>query len=99
MEESGRSLSQLSIYLSLPAPPASHLSGAAEANLDLVPLDDHRNLAPVVRVLQHLLKPLLVFEDIDVFEGNLAPGEVRTGSRGESSEILTENECLVRRHE
>jgi hypothetical protein len=42
--------------------------------------------------LQHPFEPGFVFEHVDIFEGNLAPGEVRTGSRGVLSKILSKND-------
>ena len=68
---------------------SSYLSGAAEADGYLAILDDHGNLAPAVGQLHHALETGVVFQDVDIVEGNFAPGEVRTGSRSKSSQVLT----------
>jgi hypothetical protein len=74
--------------------PAGHLdfSPAVEAGSDFPVLDDHWNAAPAVGQLQHPFETGIVFEHIDIFEGNLAPGEIRTGSRSVLSKILSKND-------
>ena len=69
----------------------SDFSGAAEADADFTVLDDHRNLAPAIGELSHALKAGVVFQDVDIIEGHFAQGEVRTGSRSKSSQILAVN--------
>ncbi len=81
-----------------PAPPALDLSRASEAYRYLAAFDDNGNLAPVVGISQHTAQPFFIFEDIDVVEGDLAPGVFRTGSRSIGSEILPEDQNLVRCH-
>jgi len=63
----------------------SHLSSAAKADRDLPILDDYGNLAPAIGELHHAFEAGIVFQDVDVFKRNFTPGEVRTGSRSESS--------------
>src|SRR5512143_2177454 len=66
----------------------SDLSGAAEADGHLAILDDHGNLSPAMGELHHALETSVVFQDIDIVKRNFAPGEVRTGSRSKSSQVL-----------
>ena len=66
----------------------SDLSGAAEADGHLAILDNHGNFAPAVGQLHHAFDTGVVFQDVDVVEGNFAPGEVRTGSRSKGSKVL-----------
>jgi hypothetical protein len=42
-------------------------------------------------MLEHPLEAILVFEHVDVFKGNLAAGEILTGSRSVGSKIFAEN--------
>lgn len=66
----------------------SDLSGAAEADGYLAILDDHGNLPPAIGEPHHALETGVVFQDVDIVKRNLAPGEVRTGSRSKSSQVL-----------
>jgi hypothetical protein len=67
-------------------------SPAIEADTNLAGVDNHRNAALAVGQFQHAFKAGIVFQDVDVFEWNLAPGEVRTGSRSVLSKILSEDD-------
>jgi len=42
--------------------------------------------------LQHPFEAGFVFKHVDIFERNLTPGEVRTGSRCVLSKILSKND-------
>jgi hypothetical protein len=86
--------------LSAPTPVGVlNFSVAFEADRDLAGLDDYRDLAPAVGKLQHARQTGIVFQDIDVFERNLATGEVLTGPRGVASEILAKNNnCFHNSH-
>jgi hypothetical protein len=53
-------------------------------------------MAAAFGIGEHALKAIVVLEHIDILEGDLSPGEIRTGSRGVGSEILAENENLFR---
>jgi hypothetical protein len=76
-----------------PTPSAvSNLSVAAETDRDFTFFHNHRYLAATVGILEHALKSFIVFQNVDILEGNLAPGEVLTGSRSVGSQILAENE-------
>ena len=76
-----------------PTPSAvSNLSAAAETDRDFTFFHNHRYLAATVGILEHALKSLIVFQNVDILEGNLAPEEVLTGSRSVGSQILAENE-------
>ena len=72
------------------------LSAAAEADRDLAVFYDHRDLAATIRILQHTPETLLVLQNVDVLERDLASGEILTGSRSVGSQILTENKRWCR---
>lgn len=76
--------------------PALNLSRAAEADRDLSPFDYNRDLTPVLGVFQHPLETCIVLQHVDVIERNLATGVIRTGRRGILSEILAEDQNLIR---
>lgn len=99
-ERQARSLCLKSLSLSelADAVGRSYLSRAAEADRHLPCFDNDGDLPPVVRVFQHTLETRLVLQDIDIVEGDFTPGVVRTGLRGIGSEILSENQNLVRWH-
>jgi hypothetical protein len=42
-------------------------------------------------MLQHAREAVVILEHVDILEGNLAPGEILTGSRSVRSEILAED--------
>jgi hypothetical protein len=71
---------------------ALDFSAAAESDRDFAFFYDHRYLAATVRILQHALKPLVILQNVDVFEWDLASREILTGSRSIGAQILTENE-------
>lgn len=82
-----------------PAPPVGlDFSGAFEADGDGLAFDDHWNLAPAFGNLQHPFQTGFVFEHVDVFKGDLAAAESLTGSGSVGSEVLPENQHLVRSH-
>ena len=68
-----------------------HFSAAAESNGGLAGLDDHGYLAAAIGMLQHAREAVVILEHVDILEGNLAPGEILTGSRSIRSEILAED--------
>jgi hypothetical protein len=74
-----------------PAPPALNFSTAVEADGHCAVLNDHGYFAPAVAIAEHPGEPSFVFEHVDVFERNLAAGEILTGSRRVGSEILAKN--------
>ena len=69
----------------------SDFSGTAKADGHFAVLDDYRNLTPAVGQLSHAFEAGIVFQDIDIVEGHLASGEVRTGSRSKGSQVLAVN--------
>jgi len=71
------------------------LSAAAIADGDFACFHDHRNLAAAVGNFQHALQARWVFKHVDILERNLATGEIRTGSRGVRSKVLSENFYFV----
>ena len=73
-----------------PAPPASDFSRTAESDGDFAGFDDDRHLAPALGELEHLLQARFVFQDVDVFMGNLAAGEGLPGPGRIGSEIFSE---------
>jgi hypothetical protein len=73
-----------------PAPPALDFSRAAEADGNFAGFDDDRHLAAAFSQFEHLLQPGLVFQDIDVFMGNLAAGKGLPGPGRVGSEIFSE---------
>jgi hypothetical protein len=72
-------------------PPASHFSGAAEADGHFAALDDHRHLATAIGMLQHFRQRIIVFEHVAVFEGNLPAREGLPGRGGIRSKFFAEN--------
>lgn len=66
-------------------------SRAAEADGDLAGFEDDRHLAPAVGQVQHALQALLIFQDVDVFEGNLAAGVSLPGAPGVGSELFAKD--------
>ena len=67
-----------------------NISRATVANGDFAGFDDDRDLAAAFGELEHLLQARFVFQDVDVFMGNLAAGEGLPGPGGIGSEIFTE---------
>jgi hypothetical protein len=56
-------------------------------------------LAATVRVLQHTHQSSVIFEHIDVFEGNPSAGEILTGSRSIGSKILAKDKDWFAAHQ
>jgi hypothetical protein len=69
-----------------------NFSAAAKTNGDCARFDDHRYLPAAIRMLKHAGKTFIVLENVDIFKGNFAPGEVLTGSRSIGSEILPKDQ-------
>ena len=70
-------------------------SGAAEADRDFARLDDHGDIALVVRQFEHPLESCRVLQDVDVIERNVALGIRLTGVARVGSEILAEDQNFV----
>ena len=66
-------------------------SRAAEADRYLAGLNDYGDFSSSVGEPHHAFQAGLVFQYIDVFEGNLSAGEVLTGSRSVWSKVLAKN--------
>jgi len=49
-------------------------------------------------MFQHASETLVVFQHIDILEGNFAAGEILTGSRSIGSKILAEDENAITDH-
>jgi hypothetical protein len=81
-----------------PAPPASDLSTAAEADRDFSRFDNYRYLTTTVRILKHVLETFVIFQNVDVFEGYFAPGVIRTGSRCVGSKIFAKDKDRIGTH-
>ena len=75
---------------------ALYLSRSPEAYRDLSAFDDNRDVEPVVGIFQHPLETRIVLQHVDVIERNLATGVIRTGRRGILSEILAEDQHVIR---
>ena len=73
---------------------ALNFSRAAEANGDFAGFDNDRNFSPAIGQLQHAFEAGWVFEHVDIFERDLTPGEIRTGSRSIRSKVLAKNESF-----
>jgi len=73
-----------------PAPPGLDLSRAAETDGDFAGLDDDRHLTPALGKLEHALQARFVFQDVDVFMGNLTAGEGLPGPGRIGSELFSE---------
>jgi hypothetical protein len=69
-------------------------SGAAEADRHLAGFEDNGDIALAVREPEHAVKPRVVAQDVDIFEGNFALRVSLTGFACVRSEILTEDENL-----
>jgi hypothetical protein len=76
-----------------------NLSATAETDGYFAGLDDYRYLSSAVRVLQHTRQAGGIFEDVDVFERNFAPGEILTGPRSIGSKILAEDKDWFAAHQ
>ena len=74
-------------------------SAAAEADSEFAAFDDHRNMPAALGQAEHSLQAIRIFEDIDIIEGDLATGEILTGSRGIGSKVLTVNLSFFVRHD
>jgi hypothetical protein len=66
-------------------------SGAAEADRDLLVLDDHRHGAAPVAVAEHPLKLRRVLLDVDVLERDMPPLIVVTGGLRVRSGVFAED--------
>ena len=75
-----------------------NFSAAAETDGHFTGFDDDRYLAPAVGMFQHARETLVVFQHIDILEGNFAAGEILTGSRSIGSKILAEDENAITDH-
>jgi hypothetical protein len=75
-------------------PPAakSDPSSPAEADRDLVPVDDDRDFAPPMREPEHALELLTILLHVDVFDADLAPGVILTGRLRIGSGVFAEDE-------
>src|SRR5687767_15061149 len=67
-------------------------SGAAEADRDLLSVDDHGHLAPPFRQREHALELLAIPLHVEVLELNLALGVILTGRQRVRSGVFTEDE-------
>jgi hypothetical protein len=47
-------------------------------------------------MFQHLFQSIVIFEDVDVIEGDVSAGEVFTGSGRVGAKILAENQYFFR---
>src|SRR5262245_22888660 len=75
---------------------ALNFSRAAEADGNLAGIDDDRNLAPPLGQLEHALEPGVIFEHVDVFEGNFAAGKIGPRRRSVWAQILSkDNDSFV----
>jgi hypothetical protein len=66
-------------------------SGAAEADRDLVAVDDYRHRAAAVAEAEHPLQFRRVLLDVDVFERDMPPIEVLPGGLRVGSSVLAED--------
>jgi hypothetical protein len=70
-------------------------SGAAEADRDLVAVNDHRYRAAPVAVHEHARESCSVLLDVEVLERNLPPLKVVTGGLRVRSGVFAEDENHV----
>ena len=68
-----------------------YASGAPEADLDAVAVDDHRHGAAAFAVGEHALQLGRVFLDVDVFDRNVPPLIVSPGGLRVGSGVLAED--------
>ena len=68
-----------------------NFSGTAETDRDLTGFDDDGNIAAAIGKRQHSCQALLVFQHIDVLEGNFAAGISLPGARGIRSEVFSKD--------
>jgi hypothetical protein len=73
---------------------ALDISGTAEADGYFSGLDDDRDLAPAIGEFQHPDKRLIVFEHVQVLDGDFAAGEGLPGPGGVGSKIFSKNNHL-----
>jgi hypothetical protein len=73
-----------------------HASGAAEADRDLVAVDDHRHGAAAVAVVEHPLQLGGMLLDVDVLERNVPPLKVVPGGLRIGSGVFAEDVDHIR---
>jgi hypothetical protein len=73
-------------------------SGAAEPDRNLIVVDDHRNGAAPLAVLEHALELNGVLFDVEVLERNVPPLIIVTGGLRVGSSVLAVNRDHLRVH-
>jgi hypothetical protein len=72
-----------------------NFSRAAEADGHFAGFEDDGHLAPAIGQFQHLCQALLIFQDVDVIEGDLAAGVRLPGAPGVGSELFAKDRYFV----
>jgi hypothetical protein len=70
---------------------ALNFSGTTEADRDLTGFDDDGNIAAAIGELQHSCETLLVFQHVDVLDGDFAAGVSLPGARRVRSEVFSKD--------
>lgn len=73
-------------------------SATAKPDRYFAGIDDNWYLPAAVGILKHPLQPVIIGEDVYIFEWNSTAGEILTGSRRVGSKILSENDHAIGRH-